>query len=151
MSEHRHKVAPAVYLILEVDGHFLFLRRQNTTFYEGYYSVVAGHAEQGETIRSAMAREAYEEANIQVNPQELNLLHIMSDPANNRIHFFFRPRRWEGPLQNNEPHKADVLDWFPRGAPPQPFIPFVDRVLRCIDEGVWDSENASEVSNYHGH
>ena len=62
----RHTIIPAVYLILERDNKILMLRRFNTGYCDGQYSLVAGHVDAGESVTTTMIREAREEANIVV-------------------------------------------------------------------------------------
>ena len=66
MSEKRFSIKVAVHLILEKDGKILMLRRFNTGWQDGNYSLVAGHFDGGERGRDAMVREAKEEAGIDV-------------------------------------------------------------------------------------
>ena len=47
----------AVHLFLVQDGRILLLRRYNTGYEDGNYSVVAGHIDGGEKLKSAMVRE----------------------------------------------------------------------------------------------
>lgn len=41
--DERHKVVPAVYAVFRDGDRLLLLRRANTGYYDGYYSLPAGH------------------------------------------------------------------------------------------------------------
>ncbi|MDO8592281.1 MAG: NUDIX domain-containing protein [bacterium] len=73
----RFKIIPACYLVLIKDGRTLLLRRYNTGYEDGNYSLVAGHLDGEETFRHAMAREAEEEADIILTPDSLRVVHVM--------------------------------------------------------------------------
>ena len=49
----RFKMRVAVHLILEHNNEFLLLRKYNTGYEDGNYSVIAGHLNGNETIKEA--------------------------------------------------------------------------------------------------
>lgn len=131
MNKERFKVIPAVYLILIRDNKILMLRRQNTGFEDGNYSLIAGHVDENEGPTRAVSREAGEEAGIHILPENLRLAHVMyrKKPDEERIDFFFITDVWEGEPQNLEPEKCDDLSWFPLDNIPKNTIPHVRDVI----------------------
>lgn len=110
----RHSIIPAVYLILKnTQGEYCITRRFNTGYMDGYYSLPAGHLDGGESLVEGMIREAREEVNITVQPEDMKLVHIsnnlISDPE--RIDFFFLCEKWQGEVIVNEPDKCDDIQW----------------------------------------
>lgn len=90
MLNEKFKIISAVHLLLIRDGKILLLRRMNTGFYDGSYSVIAGHLDGGETATSAMIREAKEESGITINSKSLKMVHVMHRKSSEeRVDFFF--------------------------------------------------------------
>jgi 8-oxo-dGTP diphosphatase len=136
MKKERFKMVAAVYLILVRNGKILLLRRANTGYEDGNYSMVAGHLDGGETARQAVIREAREEAGIEVKPEELTLritMHRLTDSE--RVDFFFEAKKWEGEIKNLEPHKCSDLSWFPIDDLPQNTIPYIARAIDAYRNG----------------
>ncbi len=120
----------AVHLFLLRESQVLLLRRYNTGYGDGQYSVVAGHVDGGEEITAAMAREAREEASIAIALGDLEVVGVMHRrSAEERIDFFLVARRWTGEITNREPDKCDELAWFDLDALPANVIPYVRRAL----------------------
>ena len=133
----RFTLIAEVYLVpVDADGRLLMLRRFNTGYEDGRYSLVAGHVDGDETLAAAMAREASEEAGLVIAAADLQLVHVMHRRAEHeRMGFFFRPRRWSGEAVNREPHKCDDLSWFPWGDWPPATIPYIRAALQGIEAG----------------
>jgi len=139
----RIKTVLAVYLLLESDGCLLFIRRQNSGWQDGRYTVPAGHVDQGESASAAMAREADEEIGITVNPSDLELAHVMH--RNNQqpyLDIYFRCLNWTGSPQIMEPNKAGDLLWAPLEALPSDVVPTVYQAVQAAQKGIFYSEDA---------
>lgn len=135
----RHFTLPAaVYVILTQNEQLLLLRRQNTGYEDGKYSLIAGHLDGGESVLDAAIREAREEAGVTLDRESMRVvgvMHRLSDDE--RIDFFVVAERWEGTLRNQEPEKCDDLSWFPRSSLPESVIPHVRVALEQSTEDVW--------------
>lgn len=145
MSKERFKLIPAVYLVLRREAQVLLLRRANTGYQDGKYSVIAGHLDGDELATVAMAREAKEEAGIDVDPTDLKFVHVAHRLTRNqvgqeRLDLFFEATRWNGEIQNMEPGKCDDLSWFDINNLPSEMLPLVRRVLADIAQSVGYSE-----------
>jgi 8-oxo-dGTP diphosphatase len=95
----RHTVIPAVYLILKNDkDEYCFIRRFNTGYMDGFYSLPAGHLEVGESLKQAMIRETKEEIGITVEAKNIKLVHVSNNLQYQpeRIEFFFECQKWQG-------------------------------------------------------
>ena len=128
----------AVHLFLMRDGQVLLLRRYNTGYEDGNYSVVAGHLDGGEEVRAAMIREAREEAGIDIDPADIIVAGVMHRLSNDeRIDFFLTASRWSGAVVNMEPHKCDELAWYDLNSLPPNLVPYVRRALENFRAGLW--------------
>ena len=128
----------AVHLLLVRDGKILMLCRYNTGYQDGNYSVVAGHIDGGEELKTAMIREAREEAGIAISTDDLTVvgvLHLMEDDE--YVSFFLHASRYTGEVANMEPDKCDDLSWFDLDDLPPNTIPYVRRAIQNCRDGVW--------------
>ena len=132
----RFTVIPEAHLLLFREGHVLLLRRHNTGYEDGNYSVVAGHIDGGETAKSAMVREAMEEAGLDIRPASLRMSHVIHRyGTDERVSFFFTADVWRGEPHNREPEKSSELDWFPMNALPYNLIPYVRHAIEQVVQG----------------
>src|SRR5512132_407839 len=101
-----------VHLFLFRGDQVLLLRRSNTGFADGQYSVPAGHLDGGETVIAAAAREALEEVGVRIEPEALCYSSVMHRrDGDERVDFFVHVRRWDGEIVNAEPEKCDEIRW----------------------------------------
>lgn len=128
----------AVHLFFMQDNQLLLLRRANTGYRDGYYSVVAGHLEVGESVVQAAIREAHEEAGVVIQPDKVDVVQVMHRKSDDeRIDFFVRIHAWEGEIYNAEPHKCDHLGWFPQDNLPEKIVPYVRLSIENYANAQW--------------
>lgn len=141
MKKERFNVCVNVHLLLQKDNHLLFYLRQNTGFADGFYNLIAGHIDGGETAIQAMIREAHEEAGIEIVPEDLSVVHTMHRKTDREnIDLFFLCNRWMGIIENKEPNKCGDLTFYPMLAPPENTMAYIKQVLNNISKKIPYSE-----------
>ncbi len=142
METERFKIIPAVYLILVRDNKILLLRRYGTGYFDGNYSLPAGHLDGEETLKQAMIREAKEEIGIGLDAADLKLVHTMNRriPGNERVDFFFTAKEWQGNPKIMETDKCDDLSWFDLNNLPENIIPCIKQAIDSFLSNIVYSE-----------
>ena len=142
MQKDRFKYIGSSYLFLIKDGQILLLRRSNTGFMDGMYGLPAGHLDGNETAREGGAREFHEEIGIDMNPYDLEVVHVMHRKAESdeRIDFFMTTQKYVGKLKNMEPEKCDDLSWFSLSQLPENIIPYIREAILNFQKGKFYSE-----------
>ena len=138
MERHGFKVA--IYLLFIQEGKILLLRRYNTGWQDGNYSVPAGHVENQEAASAAAVRECKEETGVSVDYKDLDMVYSMNRVTLSRFDFFFKVKKWSDEIVNNEPSKCDDLSWFPIDNLPKNMVPSVKRALEGYLRGEIFSE-----------
>lgn len=135
----RFRALVAVHLFLVRGDEVLLLRRFNTGYEDGNYSVIAGHLDGDEPVLAAMYREAREEAGIDLDPASTNVVGAMHRQSGDseRIDFFVACSRWTGEVRNLEPEKCDDLRWVPVDALPANTIPYVAAAIAAWQRDEW--------------
>ncbi len=142
----RFKLIPEAHVFLmNGNDEVLLLRRYNTGYGDGKYSVIAGHIDGNEEVRSAAIREAREEAGIEIRLSDIEVVGVIHrKDEDERVAFFLTASRWSGNIVNAEPHRCDDLSWHSiRDLPPN-MVPYVKRGFenflngRFYDSFGWD-------------
>ena len=112
MTKERFAVHVTVHLLLINNNKVLAMKRCNTGYMDGYYGFVSGHLENNESLRHAMAREAFEEVGIVIKEEDLDITcMIRRGDNNNYFNIFLKAEKYEGEPKNMEPDKCEKLAW----------------------------------------
>lgn len=127
----RARFPVTVHLLFFRENQILLLRRFNTGFRDGEYSVPAGHLDGNETVIAAAAREAGEEIGVQIEAGEMTFSSVMHrNEGDERVDFFVHVRRWQGEPVNAETDKCDELRWTDVNDLPMNTIPYVRQAIQ---------------------
>lgn len=141
----RHRIIPAVWAIITNEkGQVFMLRRANTGWRDGSWTVPAGHIEEGEAPSAAAIRELLEEAGVQATHENLSepLIYFYPEDArvNDRVSLFFEVKSYSGTPVNAEPTKSDASEWFDRNNLPADMPPLLRRAFIDLKNGIRYSE-----------
>ena len=132
----------AVYVLIEREGKYLFVRRANTNWMDDHYGLPGGKVEWQEGCLAAAAREAREETGVEIAPEHLE--HAVTlwrredadDPAMEWCDIGFVARQWGGEPYNAEPHMHDSIAWFGLHELPENVVPSVRHIMTLFEQGV---------------
>jgi 8-oxo-dGTP diphosphatase len=127
----RAKFPVTVHLLLFRGDQILLLRRFNTGYADGQYSVPAGHLDGDETVTSAAIREGEEETGVLIEASDILFSSVMHrKDGDERVDFFVYIHKWQGEPVNAEPDKCDELRWANFNELPLNTIPYVRKALQ---------------------
>jgi len=131
------KFPVTVHLFFLRENKILLIRRYQTGYMDGHYSVPAGHLDGNEPLRLAAAREAQEEIGVRIDPAEIRFAGVFHRcEGDERVDFFVHVRRWSGEPVNAEPEKCDELRWADLNDLPEDTIPYIRRAIENFQAGV---------------
>ena len=137
----RNKVVLSVYLILKTRDGILLGQRQNTGFRDANWGLPAGHVEADEFAKEALCREAKEEIGIIIRPENLKLVHVCHRrTGRDNVDLFMTCDKWEGTIENCEPHKCSDLRFFHLENLPENTISYVREVVEAVFRNEFYSE-----------
>jgi 8-oxo-dGTP diphosphatase len=122
----------------------VLLRRHNTGFGDGLYSLPGGKVEEGETVKQAIKREIYEEVGLDLPQADFNLVHTFhrKGTENEMIVLCFKADITTMPAPTNkEPEKHDDMRFFNLNQLPENMIPAHKQALEYIKKGTAYSEH----------
>lgn len=126
-------------LFFRSNEEVLLLKRQNTGFEDGKWSIISGKIDGGEEVISAAIREAKEEAGVEIEPSEIKVIGIIHRKNDNSewIDFFLKVHSWKGKVVNAEPNKCEELKWFNVYELPENMVSFIRKAVEKKHNGVW--------------
>lgn len=130
----------AVHTFLLRDSSILLIKRVNTGFKDGFWSVPAGRLNSDETIRQALVREAKEEVDVNIDIKDLSKPTVMhhKDYRGERLYFFSCCDTWEGEPKNMEMDKCEKIEWFNLNDLPDKVVEHVKLVIENIDNSYFE-------------
>lgn len=139
------------HLLLIKDGpdglEVLLMRRTVKQSMDGIYALVAGRADQHESPRVSLAREAMEEAGLTVQADDLRhilTIHHAKTPFKGKdddlIEFYFVTDKWQGTPMIQEPDRASELAFFLLESLPEPISPWLQHALNA-----WKNDGPSYI------
>jgi len=127
----RARFPVTVHLLFFRENQILLLRRFNTGYRDGEYSVPAGHLDGNETVMAAATREAVEETGVRIEAGEIAFSSVMHrNEGDERVDFFVHVRSWQGEPVNAETDKCDELRWTDVNDLPLNTIPYVRQAIQ---------------------
>ena len=131
------KFPVTVHMFFLRENKILLIRRYQTGYMDGHYSVPAGHLDGDEPVRKAAVREALEEIGGRIEPDDIDFAGVFHrSEGDERVDFFVHVRRWSGEPVNAEPKKCDELLWSELKDLPENTIPYIRRAIEKFQTGV---------------
>ncbi|MEP7135715.1 MAG: NUDIX domain-containing protein [Chloroflexota bacterium] len=133
----RARFPATVHLFFFRKNQILLIRRFNTGFRDGEYSVPAGHLDGGEAVMLAGIREGKEEVGVDIEERNMSfstVMHRIEDDE--RVDFFVQVHQWQGEPFNAEPEKCDDVRWVEINNLPANTVPYVRQALSNHLNGV---------------
>lgn len=121
------------------DDRVFLLRRFQTGYEDGTYTVIVGHVEANEPASAAAVREVAEEAGVVMREEDLEFAGCMHRRflGGEALNLFFIARRWVGTPMNAEPAKCDDAGWFRLSSLPESMVSYVRPALEQAAIGRW--------------
>ena len=127
-----------VHLILR-SGDEILLSQRAVGYGSGWWHLPAGKLEPGESLTTAVVREAAEETGVVIAPGVPRLAHTVhyrhAPGGPDRLGFFFEVLDWSGEPTNLEPDKCLELRWFRLDRLPEELLTYPTLGLRAYLDG----------------
>jgi 8-oxo-dGTP pyrophosphatase MutT (NUDIX family) len=124
--------------VIKEEDKILLSLRQGTKYADGMWSMIAGHAEVGESAKQAIVRESKEEAGINISLSDLETIYVMDRRTDERqnIDIFFNCKEYSGRLINLESHKCGGLEFFNINVLPINIVPYIKKAIEDMDKKI---------------
>jgi len=124
----RFMLSVSVFVIVRSAESVLLLRRINTGWKDGCFSLPAGGHDGKETLAAAAVRELEEETSLRADEKDMKLVHLLHcnsvDSGGEWMGAFFEATKWTGEPVLGEREKHDKLGWHPISDLPSDIIPY---------------------------
>ncbi|MGI4775497.1 MAG: NUDIX domain-containing protein [Janthinobacterium lividum] len=100
------------------------------------YTLVGGHVEVGESVKSTAIRETLEEVGVKLKEEDLEFVSILDrkrESGEHKIHFFFKSSNWQGNPYNKEADKHLSGDWFVMGELPTELCAIASMAVNALN------------------
>lgn len=113
MTQERARFFVGVGSIFIQDGNVLTVFRNNTERNNNKHGLIGGLVHAGESVRAAAVRIIFEEVGLDVDPEDLTLIHVMSSRENGEetVGHYFLVEDWDGEPVNKASHKHARIEW----------------------------------------
>lgn len=142
LLKSRFKFFSAGLVFLLKDREILLMRRFNTGFEDGNYSLPSGFIDKHETASQAAIREVLEETGLIIQQQDLKFAHSMFRKGLGGVwaDYFFECKTCRGEPRIMEPKKCDDMRWFNLNSLPNNLAPFARQAIECYKQKIYYSE-----------
>lgn len=139
-KRERFKLSVAVFIILldQDTNQVLLLKRSNTGWLDGYFSIPAGTHDGNEPIHQAAIREAREEVGVEINEADIQMVHTLHSLTEGEewVGLFFLINKWNGVPKVNEPHKHSEVKWAGMDVLPTNLISYVKQAIELYGNNI---------------
>ena len=97
--------------IIDGDTYILLAKRQNTGNNDGEFELPGGHLESNEDLYDAMIREAKEELLIDLDRDDIKIIHLLHHYNGERLNFIFEVDGTNLTPKIGEKDKCSMLKW----------------------------------------
>ncbi len=135
----RHLTRTAIFVVLEKEGKIFMLRRSNTGWSDGLFTVPAGHVDKGDFVIESAIKETKEEAGVTLLPENLEFIHV-DFIRDEYVNFYFKASIWTGEPCVGEPEMASEGVWCDLNNLPDDIVPPIKNLFLQLQNGKAFSE-----------